>query len=183
MNSFRFLILQIFFFFKDDSTAIECCSSPVFGSKLSANQSHVECLAIDIPTNDPAYNPTGMERIDCMNFARSAFGKNLDGTTPTMRSHVRFILSKRKKNCFSTFAFSTIIYTKLQINALTHWLDGSMVYGSDLKSSMALRDTASGRGKMKTSTINGRQLLPLGSNCCNPPDPWGSCPAVCFSAG
>lgn len=72
-----------------DGTGIECCSSVNTGTSARSPPPHPECLTIPIPANDPAFNPTGREGITCMNLVRSVFGKNLDGTTPPLRTQVR----------------------------------------------------------------------------------------------
>lgn len=63
----------------------------------------------------------------------------------------------------------------LQVNALTHWIDGFNVYGSNLTESLALRNTRGGKGKLRTNLYNGRQLLPFGPGC--------TLSAPCFTAG
>ncbi|XP_046656130.1 chorion peroxidase-like [Daphnia pulicaria] len=133
-------------FDKCDGSAFLCCSSEPTGDNVAPP--HPECLPIGIPRNDPVFNPLGNGQVKCMNFIRSTFGNNLDGSVPRMRS---------------------------QINALTHWIDGSNVYGSTAEKAKSLRDPTSGRGRMRTSISNlGRQMLPL-----------GNCPGIvtCFDAG
>jgi peroxidase len=104
-----------------------------------------------------------------MNFIRSTFGNNLDGTIPRMRSQVKFIA--HIPNALFAMCFHVVLNKK--INALTHWIDGSNVYGSTPTKARALRDPTSGRGRMRTFISNlGRQMLPL-----------GSCPTTCFDAG
>ncbi|XP_046656119.1 chorion peroxidase-like isoform X2 [Daphnia pulicaria] len=131
-------------FTKSDGSAFLCCSAQQTGVNVAPP--HPECLPIAIPRNDPVFNPLGNGQVTCMNFIRSTFGNNLDGTFPRMRS---------------------------QINALTHWIDGSNVYGSSAAKARSLRDPTSGRGRMRTFISNlGRQMLPL-----------GTCPVTCFDAG
>ena len=62
----------------------------------------------------------------------------------------------------------------MQINAITHWLDGSQIYGSNERLAEDLRDRSSGRGQMRTSMSPfQRPLLPI-----------GKCPSSpCFQAG
>lgn len=132
--------------FSNNGSFINCCSGPFTGGTVSPPP-HQECLPISVPANDPAYNPTGNEGITCMNFVRSTFGSNLNGS-PT--------------------------FSRTQINSLTHWIDGSNVYGSTSTASDLLRDK-SGKGKLRTFNQNGRQLLPFGPGC--------SLTAPCFDAG
>lgn len=89
---------------------------------------HTEVTSIAVPTGDPSFDPfgTGTATIDTF---RSAF----DPTTGTDASNPR-----------------------QQVNQITAFIDGSMVYGSDTVTSSALR-TFSG-GRLKTSEGN---LLPL----------------------
>ncbi|XP_032794679.1 chorion peroxidase [Daphnia magna] len=146
-------------FTKSDGSAVECCSRAQIGRDLFPPP-HPECAAIMVPTNDPKYNPDpSSASVTCMNFVRSTFGKDLSGNIPRTRQHV---------------------------NALTHWIDGSNVYGSSASHAAALRDLSSFNGKLKVSFINGRQFLPPGPNCC----PGGAgavwpnvCTSTCFDAG
>nr|CAH0110196.1 unnamed protein product [Daphnia galeata] len=110
-------------------------STPTFknGTTLLTTP-HPECLPIIIPANDSTYNPSVNATYTCIQFIRSLYGNNLDGTTPRMRA---------------------------QINLLTHWIDGSNVYGSTVEKANSLRNTTSGRGRMKTFISNGRHMLPL----------------------
>ncbi|XP_046462981.1 chorion peroxidase-like isoform X2 [Daphnia pulex] len=116
-------------FSQRDGSSYDCCSTTI-------EDGHPECLPIAIRSDDPIYSLLGSSRLTCMNFIRSAYGNNLDGTSPGMRS---------------------------QINSVTHWIDASHVYGSTIEKANELRDTTSGRGRLKTSVdSNGRQMLPLG---------------------
>ncbi|KAI9556896.1 hypothetical protein GHT06_016690 [Daphnia sinensis] len=123
-------------------------------SGVSLGPAHPECLPITIPTGDPVYSS---QNVTCIHMVRSSFGLNLDGTTPISRE---------------------------QINALTHWMDGSQIYGNDDDVAQSLRDAVSGKGLMKVSVKNGRELMPLSHTCC-PNDPTNRCPAAqsCFMAG
>jgi len=110
-----------------------CCSTDSIGTTLLTTP-HPECLPIIIPVNDSTYNPSVDATYTCIQFIRSLYGNNLDGTTPRMRA---------------------------QINLLTHWIDASNVYGSTVEKAASLRNTTSGRGRMKTFISNGRHMLPL----------------------
>lgn len=87
-----------------------------------------ELLKIDVPTGDPSFDPlgTGTQGIYT---SRSIF----DAATGTSTDNPR-----------------------QQINTITAWLDGSMIYGSDVTTAAELR-TMSG-GQLKTSDGN---MLPL----------------------
>ncbi len=58
-----------------------------------------------------------------------------------------------------------MLVIETQINSVTHWIDASHVYGSTIEKANELRDTTSGRGRLKTSVdSNGRQMLPMGNS-------------------
>jgi peroxidase len=82
-------------------------------------------------------------------------------------------LSPRVSNLWRIVSVFSCYFVNKQINALTHWIDGSNVYGSTAAKARSLRDPTSGRGRMRTFISNlGRQMLPL-----------GTCPVTCFDAG
>ena len=53
----------------------------------------------------------------------------------------------------------------MQLNELTHWMDGSQVYGSTDKVANILREFRGGR--LRTSESNGRPLPPIHPAPCN----------------
>ena len=85
-----------------------------------------ESLPVKIPKGDPTFDPAGTGT-QTMSFSRSAAAAGTGVTTP-----------------------------RQQVNDVTAWLDGSMVYGSDAATATSLRTLAG--GKLKTSAGN---LLPL----------------------
>ncbi|XP_066942094.1 chorion peroxidase-like [Macrobrachium rosenbergii] len=99
------------------------------GQLAPENQRHPRCWPIDV-SQDPFYRPRGQT---CMNFIRSmlAVGPGSE----------------------CTFGYAE------QVNQLTHWLDGSMVYGSNQEQMNNLRTGQN--GLMKTS---GNNLLPINPN-------------------
>ena len=87
-----------------------------------------ESMSVPVPVGDPYFDPmsTGTKVIS---MSRSSF----DASTGTSAANPRE-----------------------QINAITSWLDGSMVYGSDAKTSLALRSMTGGKLK-----IGADGLLPV----------------------
>lgn len=78
-----------------DGTEFACCSTNITGTSV-LTAPHPECLPIAIPSNDPTYNPSSIGQQTCMNFIRSTYGNNLDGTAPRTRSHVSICCSEKK---------------------------------------------------------------------------------------
>jgi Animal haem peroxidase len=58
-----------------NGSGIMCCDSS--GGFLSPALTHPECLAIQVPTNDPFYTRINVPRT-CMNFVRSVAGVRID---------------------------------------------------------------------------------------------------------
>lgn len=58
-------------------------------------------------------------------------------------------------------------YDKVSANDSTHWWDASQIYGNNQKEQTVLRSFS--RGKMRTETVNGNELLPKNPNL-NPAD-------------
>lgn len=85
-----------------------------------------EKLSIAVPTGDPYFDPNSTGT-KTIDTMRSAYDPNTGTTTP-----------------------------RQQVNSITAWMDGSMVYGSDADTAAALRTMTD--GKLKTSANN---MLPL----------------------
>lgn len=88
-----------------------------------------ESFPIQVPTGDPSFDPNNTGT-QVIPFTRSAFDPDTGMDTP-----------------------------RQQINQITAWLDGSMIYGSDAETAASLRSFEG--GKLKTSEGN---LLPVDEN-------------------
>ncbi len=113
------------------------------GRPLAPQDLHPQCLPIAVPADDSFYSSFN---VTCMDF-------------------VRTVVAPSGEDCAG-------LGTE-QLNALTHWLDGSAVYGSDLAASRQLRLMAD--GLMRTTDEDGHHLLPMTAQC--GPD------QTCFQAG
>ena len=107
-----------------------------------------QIVAVCLPIKIPSNDPFFKNKTDCMNFARSKVSPSIDC----------------KPRPFQ------------QINQITHWLDGSNIYGSSEKVSEKLRTKQDGLLKTQTAP-DGGELLPMGESreCINPKN--------CFLAG
>lgn len=94
----------------------------------STKAGSTEAFNIAVPSGDPTFDPTGTGTATIAMF-RSAFDPATGTTNP-----------------------------RQQVNGITAWLDGSMIYGSDTATANSLR--AFTGGQMKTSAGN---LLPVGA--------------------
>ncbi|XP_046453343.1 peroxidase-like isoform X1 [Daphnia pulex] len=117
--------------------------SPTF---VLSDNSGIECCSADggsmlpessrhpqcLPIEIPADDPFYRNfNQRCMNFVR---------TTPGLRPDCNFGYAE-------------------QLNELTHWLDGSQIYGSDAETMTKLRDFHQGR--LRSTRFNGRSIVPL----------------------
>ncbi|XP_046655262.1 chorion peroxidase-like [Daphnia pulicaria] len=116
------------------------------GARFGNASTNPNAECLHIPI--PSNDPV-YSNVNCMNMIRSTFGLNLDGTTPPARE---------------------------QINSLTHWIDGSMIYGNNDATAQSLRDPSSGKGLLAVSIQNGKVLLPTNPALCTDA-------ASCFIAG
>ena len=107
-------------------------------------------IAVCLPIQIPGNDPFYNGRKTCMNFARSEGGLDINCQPGPLQ----------------------------QINQITHWLDGSNIYGSSIEEANDLRTFRNGEMKTQRS-IEGGELLP--------PNNEGDCPGGpsnrCFLAG
>ena len=111
-------------------------------------ENNEEIAAVCLPIKIPSNDPFFKNKTDCMTFARSKVSLDLDCKLGPFQ----------------------------QINQITHWLDGSNIYGSSEKVSEELRRRQGGLLKTQTAP-DGGELLPMGESleCINPDN--------CFLAG
>ena len=166
-------VFQIFFLISiintcnaENGEGFVCCGSNNTLLDSSVLGSLVNCLPISVPVNDPQLQNS---QEACMNFVRSSTGPNrLSCYLPFINYAEQVILMLT-----SYFNPKPIIYNNMvnnQLNQNTHWIDASVVYGSNDETLTNLRDPSS--GLLKTYLFEGRHLLPR------------NCSPIClFSAG
>ncbi|KAF0296027.1 Chorion peroxidase [Amphibalanus amphitrite] len=93
------------------------------GQPLPEADTHPQCLAIEVPANDSFYGPLGVR---CMDFVRS--------------------LPAEAPDCGATADFQ-------QQDVLTHFLDGSQIYGSDADQQRHLRELSGGRLRSQSGSL------------------------------
>ena len=132
---------------------------------------HPQCMSIKILQEDPYISSQ-----NCMSFARSKVGTDLSCNFGQAEQVNRVFFRRCLRISFRTIIiFSFYI---LQLNSNTHYMDGSQIYGSDLMTSYDLRSGVD--GLLKTSNVEGRQLLPIAPGC---EEQVNRELAVCFQAG
>ncbi|KAK6617631.1 hypothetical protein RUM44_005219 [Polyplax serrata] len=111
------------------------CCGPDASSQGTLNYQNgpQECFPIEVPPNDPLSKNLGQQ---CMTFSRTRTDQQLGCP------------SKRK--------------SAEQISVVSHWIDGSMVYGSDDQTAQSLR--AFRKGKLLSEYRGGREWLPTNVN-------------------
>ncbi|XP_055887034.1 peroxidasin homolog [Biomphalaria glabrata] len=94
------------------------------------------CFPIPVPASDPR-----ITEHSCLGFTRSSATCNTDATS----------------------LFYKTLMPRQQLNALTAFIDGSMIYGSNERFSNTLRNLASNRGLLREgpSSVPARRLLPF----------------------
>uniref|UniRef100_A0A146M0F8 Peroxidase n=1 Tax=Lygus hesperus TaxID=30085 RepID=A0A146M0F8_LYGHE len=113
--------------------ANQCCSSDG-RLALPSDRAPGQCYAIEIPDDDPLYSKFGQQ---CMNFIRSTTDVDRGCAPPHAQPHEQMV-------------------------TVTHYLDASLVYGSDVQTAAALREGA--RGRLKVDVRGGRQWPPPATN-------------------
>ena len=93
------------------------------GQPLPEADTHPQCLAIEIPAGDPYFGPLGVR---CMDFVRSLPAEAPEcGAPPDAQ----------------------------QQTGLTHFLDGSQIYGSDAEQQRHIRELSGGRLKSQAGSL------------------------------
>ncbi|XP_036148633.1 peroxidase [Monomorium pharaonis] len=118
---------------KSTSPSTQCCTSD--GRIASDVAMKPQCFPILIPANDPVYSGSS---IRCLNFVRST--TDLD------------------HGCSSPYKS----YTAEQLNTVTHYLDLSLVYGSNDEVAASLR--AGFGGRLKVELKHNREFPPSAPN-------------------
>ncbi|CAG9824136.1 unnamed protein product [Phaedon cochleariae] len=108
------------------------CCSPE-GQLLELAESPDHCFPIVLPDNDPAHSKT---KTKCMSFDRS--------------------ITNKDRNCVEDSTPAD------QLTSVNHYLDLSLVYGNDAKTSRLLRQFQNGR--LRTEHRSGQQWLPRATN-------------------
>ncbi|CAA9993292.1 unnamed protein product [Nesidiocoris tenuis] len=123
--------------------ANQCCS-PDGRLQIPHDRAPAQCYPIEIPGDDPLYSKFGQM---CMNFMRSTTDVDRGCAPPHAQAHEQMV-------------------------TVTHYLDASLVYGSDLQTAAALREGNGGR--LKVDVRGGRQWPPPAANksatCANQDD-------------
>ncbi|XP_014244357.1 peroxidase-like [Cimex lectularius] len=109
------------------------CCSPDGRLQVPLEQAPAQCFPIEIPADDPLYSKFGQM---CMNFMRSTTDVDR-GCVPPHSPHE-------------------------QIVVVTHYMDASMVYGSNMQVMNALREGQGGR--LRVDVRHGRQWPPAAVN-------------------
>lgn len=125
---------------------MQCCTED--HRLLPPGDLHPQCFPIEIPSDDGFFGPRGHT---CMNFIRG-----------------RTVPPPRTRECRFKHAE--------QINTLTHWIDGSTVYGQNQDEQNKLRSKRN--GLMRTS---GNNFLPENADAAECEAPRRG--AICFLAG
>ncbi|XP_068625509.1 peroxidase-like isoform X2 [Battus philenor] len=131
--------------------AIRCCG--LAGNNLTPRYVHPSCMPISVPSDDPIFTGGGKKSdVTCMEYTRSV---------TTYRGDCTFGAAE-------------------QMNQATHFLDGSLIYGSNSRDAAALREKHG--GLLKTSDIGSDEHLPLAAT------PTDKCLVesdedVCFNTG
>ncbi len=146
----------------EKNAGIECCTEE--GGFKPELTRHPSCWPIEIPANDPFYAAL---RRTCMNFVR---------TVPGPRADCTFGYAEQVSS-FSKWPLPCDEYslTIIQLEELTHYMDGSQIYGSTDK--MAARIRTFNKGLLRTGNTGDADSLPIN------PKPPAECHAPCFLAG
>ncbi|KAF4516884.1 hypothetical protein B566_EDAN011229 [Ephemera danica] len=165
---------------------IQCCERDGSGQQ-PAHLRHPQCMPIAIPPDDPFF---ARFRQRCMNFVRTmpALQHNcsLGAITQASLPHFPRFFSSRNSNKIidisNEWIASTYLFVSntMNMNAVSHWLDSSMLYGSNRQQARALIGS---RGSLRTSGARGSAaLLTPQQNACTMRGSRDD-PNFCFLAG
>jgi hypothetical protein len=98
--------------------------------------------------------------IQFMNHDWLTHGRNMDENPYRVDAGdgTEKIVERTKENPNSPSQYKSEFGGKVTINEVTHWWDGSQIYGSSQNDQNQVRSFS--RGKMRTAMVNGREILP-----------------------
>ncbi|MGE0614234.1 MAG: peroxidase family protein [Bacteriovoracia bacterium] len=106
----------------------------------------------------PFLNMLAASWIQFMNHDWLTHGRNMDKNAYQVPGAGDASLVERTKENTADSTQYKREFGKTTLNDVTHWWDGSQIYGSNLREQLSVR--AMSEGKMKTVVQNGRELLP-----------------------
>jgi len=132
-------------------------------------------------THSPILKNGNNQDIDCCSSASVAVSsfQSFCAPIPVPRNDPFF---RGRKNCMNLVrstpapALDCSVRYREQVNQLTHWLDASQVYGSDLSEQRRVRTGRGGQLETSFGPDNGRSILPNDNQ-------ENSCTGTCFKAG
>jgi len=111
----------------------------------------------------PFLNMLAASWIQFMNHDWVNHGKNSEKNPLSIRSAngETLIVERTIENPVDTDTYKKV-FGKVSLNTITHWWDGSQIYGSHQDEQNAVRSFSS--GKIKTVVVNGKEILPSVAN-------------------
>jgi len=130
-------------------------------------------------THSPILRNGNNQDIDCCSSSAAADFTSVCEPIPIPRNDPFF---QGRKTCMNLVrstpapALDCSVRYREQVNQLTHWLDTSQVYGSNINEQRSVRTGRGGRLLTSSGPDNGRQILPNDNQ-------ESSCVGTCFKAG